>query len=384
MTDGTTVLLTGFPGFLGSALVERLLDRHGSADRLLLLVQSHYREAAERRRADLLDGAATADGDGDLPTVDLVEGDITDPDLGLPDHEAVARETSLVYHLAAVYDLGVDRDLAEAVNVDGTRHVLDLCRAAAAAGGFDRLHYVSTCYVSGRYDGVFTGEMLAEAGPFNNHYEATKHRAEVLVREAMAGDEGDDGDGGDDGLPATVYRPAIAVGDSATGETQKYDGPYYLLSLVRRQHRVAVVPRLGDPRATTLNLVPRDYVVDAVEALSGMSGTVGGTYQLCDPNPPTIAELYRAFGRATGRRILPVPTHPRLAKAACSAPLLGDLLDLEPETIPYLTHPTEYADGATRRALAGTGVAPPAFGSYVDRLVAYVRDHPEVTPDAMT
>ena len=386
----TTVLLTGFPGFLGSALVERLLDRHGDGDALLLLVQARYREAAERRRETLLSDART-DGPGgdptgsaDLPTVDLIEGDITDPNLGAAgtgdadstagwDRDALAARTDLVYHLAAVYDLGVDRDLAEAGNGDGTRHVLEFCADACDDGDLDRLHYMSTCYVSGRYDGTFTGELLAEAGPFNNHYEATKHRAEVLVREAAERQ----------GLPATVYRPAIAVGDSTTGKTQKYDGPYYLLDLVRRQRGVAFVPRIGDPHATTLNLVPRNSVGDASDAHRGMADPVGGTYQLCDPNPPTIAGLYRAFGRATGRRVVPVPASARLAKAACEAPLLGDLLRLEPETVPYLTHPTEYAAGATRAALAGTGIEPPAFESYVDALVAYVREHPEITADAM-
>lgn len=380
----TTVLLTGFPGFLGSALVERLLGRHGDDDTLVLLVQPRYRETAERRRDALLSAAAAAErerdpgSDPDIPRVDLVEGDITDRDLGLGDsgdnrRDALAARTDLVYHLAAVYDLGVESELAAAVNVDGTRHVLDFCADAREAGGFDRLQYVSTCYVSGRYEGTFTGEMLAEAGPFNNHYEATKHRAEVLVREAMTARD----------LPATVYRPAIAVGDSTTGETQKYDGPYYLLDLVRRQPRVAFVPRIGDPRATTLNLVPRDYVVDAIDALSGMADTVGDTYQLCDPNPPTIAGLYRAFGRATGRRIVSVPTPARVAKAACELPIVGDALRLEPETVPYLTHPTEYAEGATRAALSGTGIEPPAFESYVDTLAAYIRAHPEVTPEAM-
>lgn len=363
----TTILLTGFPGFLGSALVERLLDRHDPEDRIVCLIQSRYRDAATERRSSLL--AETADA----PAVELVEGDIVESDLGLAEYDDLATATDLVYHLAAVYDLGVDRAVGEAVNVDGTRNVLAFCDAARAAGGLDRLHYVSTCYVSGRYKGTFTGEMLAEAGRFNNHYEATKHRAEVLVREAMA-----------DGLSATLYRPAIAVGDSTTGETQKYDGPYYLLRLILRQPGVAFVPRLGNPRETTLNLVPRDYVVDAIDALSGMPETVDGTYQLCDPNPPTIAELYDAFAAATGRRVVPVPVPERVAKAACAAPVVGDLLDVEAETIPYLTHPTEYADGETRTALAGTDVTPPAFESYVERLVAYVRAHPEIPSEAMT
>ena len=113
--------------------------------------------------------------------------------------------------LAAVYDLTVPEAVAQRVNVDGTARIIDFCWSREH---LHRLQYVSTSYVSGNYDGEFTEDGLDEGQGFLNHYESTKYAAELLVREAMEA-----------GLPATIYRPGIVVGDSRTGETQKYDGP---------------------------------------------------------------------------------------------------------------------------------------------------------------
>jgi len=352
--------LTGFPGFLGSVLVERLLAR--SDQPITCLIQSTYREQAEQRRRVLTARAG-------VPTdrIDLVAGDITDPDLGLDEYDTLQRAAETVYHLAAVYDLGVDRTLAQRVNVDGTRHVLDFAEGADV----DRLHYVSTCYVSGRYDGAFTHADLDVGQSFNNHYEATKFTAEVAVQERMAA-----------GLPATIYRPAIAVGDSQTGATQKYDGPYYLLALLRRQPRLAVTP--APARPTTLNVVPRDFVVDAIAELSGRADTVGEVYHLANPHPPTVAEIGRAFGRATGQVVVPLRGTARLSASLLErVPAVAERYGLEPAAMPYLTHPTTYTDTNTRRALAGTDVQCPLFESYADRLVAYAHEHPDLGDDAM-
>ncbi|WP_232342899.1 SDR family oxidoreductase [Halosimplex litoreum] len=355
-------LLTGFPGFLGSALVERLLER--SDEPVACLVQTQYRDVAARRAAALADAAGVP-----RDRIRLVEGDITDPDLAVDDYDRLRRETRVVYHLAAVYDLGVARPLAERVNVDGTRHVLRL----ALGADVDRFHHVSTCYVSGRYDGVFTHRDLAVGQSFHNYYEATKFEAERLVRAAMA-----------DGLPATVYRPAIAVGDSRTGETQKFDGPYYLLELILRQWPVAVVPVPLRPSAHRLNVVPRNFVVDALAAISAREDSVGEVYQLCNPHPPTIRELVRTLARAAGRRAVPVRGTTKLARVATErVPTVADGLGVEPAALSYLSQPTTYTDENTRRALAETNVRCPLFSSYADRLVAYAREHRDEDAGAM-
>jgi len=369
-----SVLFTGFPGFLGSALLRRVLSRGDGP--VACLIQPRYRDLAEERAREIVaevggDGSGSGDG-GDPPAVHLYEGDVTEPDLGIgsalddPDLLAGVDE---VYHLAAVYDLSVDADLAEAVNVRGTEHVLGACERL----GVDRLHYVSTCYVSGRYDGVFTADRLREGQSFNNHYEASKHRAEVAVRERMA-----------DGLPATVYRPAIAVGDSETGETDKLDGPYNLLRLLLAQpRRLAVALSVPGAAETELNVVPRDYVVDAITELSGRPETVGETYQLCDPDPLTVPAFVAAMSDAAGRRTVTVPTPKSVAKAAARL-LSARAVDVEPATIDYFDHPTRYRCPNAREALAGTDIAVPPFESYVDRIVAFARENPAIGDDPMT
>ena len=369
-----SVLFTGFPGFLGSALLRRVLSRGDGP--VACLIQPRYRDLAEERAREIVaevggDGSGSGDG-GDPPAVHLYEGDVTEPDLGIgsalddPDLLAGVDE---VYHLAAVYDLSVDADLAEAVNVRGTEHVLGACERL----GVDRLHYVSTCYVSGRYDGVFTADRLREGQSFNNHYEASKHRAEVAVRERMA-----------DGLPATVYRPAIAVGDSETGETDKLDGPYNLLRLLLAQpRRLAVALSVPGAAETELNVVPCDYVVDAITELSGRPETVGETYQLCDPDPLTVPAFVAAMSDAAGRRTVTVPTPKSVAKAAARL-LSARAVDVEPATIDYFDHPTRYRCPNAREALAGTDIAVPPFESYVDRIVAFARENPAIGDDPMT
>ena len=369
-----SVLFTGFPGFLGSALLRRVLSRGDGP--VACLIQPRYRDLAEERAREIVaevggDGSGSGDG-GDPPAVHLYEGDVTEPDLGIgsalddPDLLAGVDE---VYHLAAVYDLSADADLAEAVNVRGTEHVLGACERL----GVDRLHYVSTCYVSGRYDGVFTADRLREGQSFNNHYEASKHRAEVAVRERMA-----------DGLPATVYRPAIAVGDSETGETDKLDGPYNLLRLLLAQpRRLAVALSVPGAAETELNVVPRDYVVDAITELSGRPETVGETYQLCDPDPLTVPAFVAAMSDAAGRRTVTVPTPKSVAKAAARL-LSARAVDVEPATIDYFDHPTRYRCPNAREALAGTDIAVPPFESYVDRIVAFARENPAIGDDPMT
>ena len=375
------VLFTGFPGFLGSALLRRVLARGDGP--VACLIQPQYRDLAEERAREIVaavgdDGGATATGDASTdgtagdPAVHLYEGDLTEPDLGLGsalDDPDLLAGVEAVYHLAAVYDLSVDADLAAAVNVRGTERVLDACERL----GVDRLHYVSTCYVSGRYDGVFTADHLREGQLFNNHYEASKHRAEVAVRERMA-----------DGLPATVYRPAIAVGDSETGETDKLDGPYNLFRLLLAQPEgLAVAFSVPGAAETELNVVPRDYVVDAIAELSGRPETVGETYQLCDPDPLTVPAFVAALSDAAGRRTVTVPTPKRLAKAAARLLSVASV-EVDPATIDYFDHPTRYRCANAREALAGTEVSVPPFESYVDRLVAFARENPSLGDDPMT
>lgn len=357
-----TVFMTGFPGFLGSALLPRILRRtDGTAT---CLVQSKFAAVAERRVAELCAADASLQG-----RIRLVEGDVTQPGLGLD--AAVLDGVTEAWHLAAIYDLAVARDVGVRANVDGTRNVLD---ALEQCSTMTRLQYFSTCYVSGRFAGPFGEDDLEVGAPFNNYYEETKHLAEVEVRRRMAA-----------GMPATIYRPSIVIGDSDTGETQKYDGPYFLMQWLLRQRRYAIMPMVGDPAMTRMNVVPRDFVVDAVEYLSGLSASEGHTYQLADPSALTVEEMTEALARATDRDLIRIPLPRKAARESIAhVPGLYRLMRIPPEAVDYFAHPTHYLTDRCRADLASSGIEPPPFRSYVDRLVQFMRSHPEVGSAAMS
>ena len=360
------LLMTGFPGFLGSALLPRLLARRPDVEAVCLVQPRHAALARSRvKELEVTDPATTG-------RVRLALGDVTVPGLGLDEAERERLDdVSEVWHLAAVYDLAVPPAVARRVNVDGTVNVLAFSRAQP---GLRRFQYVSTCYVSGRHEGLFKEDSLEEGQVFRNHYEETKYEAEVLVRAAMG-----------EGVPATVYRPGIVVGDSATGATQKYDGPYFLATFLRRQPRFALVPRLGDADRVRVCLVPRDFVVDAMDELSVLDRSEGRTYALVDPDPPTAREVVTRFADVLGKRVLwvPLPLHPVHALVD-RVPGAEAVLGLPAEALDYFASPTTYATDHTTTDLAASGVTCPRFADYAERLLDFMRAHPEYGAHAMT
>jgi thioester reductase-like protein len=353
-----SIFFTGFPGFLGVELLPRVLRRAADHD-AVCLVQPKFASLA-RLRAEQLESAHP----GLAGRIRIVEGDITHPALGL-DNDAHTGEVTEIYHLAAVYDLSVARELAMRVNVDGTRHLLDF---AGRCRSLQRFHYISTCYVSGRYAGVFKESDLQKGQRFNNFYEETKYLAEVEVQRRMA-----------EGLPATVYRPAVVVGDSHTGATQKYDGPYYVIQWLLRQPRVAVMPVVGNPHEHCLNVVPRDFVVEAIAYLSGRPEAAGKVYQLADPNPLNVDEMLEVLARATRKTLMRIPLPRGFAKAAIERlPGVYATLRIPASAIDYFVHPTRYDTTQLQRDLRRSGLEIPRFDEYAHRLVEFARQHPEI------
>jgi nucleoside-diphosphate-sugar epimerase len=358
------LFFTGFPGFLGSELVPRILLR-SEGDEAVCLVQPKFADLARRRAREI-----EAREPRCTSRIHLVEGDITRPGLGLSDAAALQRDTVEIYHLAAIYDLSVRRPVGMKVNVEGTRNMLDF---AAGCAGLRRFQYVSTCYVSGRYAGTFRETDLTKGQTFNNFYEETKYLAEVEVQERMK-----------QGLPATIYRPAIVVGDSRTGDTQKYDGPYFAIRWLLRQPGIAIMPVVGDATRCRLNLVPRDFVIGAITYLSGQEKSLGKTYQLADPEPLTIDEVLTAVGKATGRVMIRVPLPVGVAKAAIDwVPGVYRLMKIPSSTIDYFVHPTFYDPSNTLADLKGTDLQVPPLRSYLPTLVSFMRVHPELGSEAM-
>jgi thioester reductase-like protein len=360
-----TVFFTGFPGFLGSELLPRVLKRHPAEVSATCLVQGKFMDLARRRAAEIEKAEPSLAG-----RIALLGGDITAPDLGLSEARELKEEVLEVYHLAAVYDLAVGRELGLRINLDGTRHMLDFAMACKA---LQRFQYVSTCFVSGRFVGAFTENDLEKGQRFNNYYEETKYLAEVEVQKRMK-----------EGLPATLYRPSIVVGDSATGATQKYDGPYFVMQWLLRQMQYAVMPMVGRPTHTRVNVVPRDYVIRALAHLSGLERSRGRVYQLCDPNPLTVAQMVEVLGKATGKNLIKVPLPAWLARNAIAhGPGVYKLMRIPAESLDYFTQPTFYTSNNALADLEGSGIRCPAFSEYAPQLVSFMRQHPEIGAAAM-
>jgi thioester reductase-like protein len=354
----SSIFFTGFPGFLGSELLPRVVLR--TDHDVLCLVQPKFRALAEARAADLVKAHPAL-----ANRIHLVEGDLTQP----LDHIDVG-DVREIYHLAAVYDLSVPRELAFRVNVIGTGRVLDL---AERAPQLERLHYVSTCYVSGRHPGLFLEDDLEKGQSFNNFYEETKQLAEVEVRRRM------------ERIPATVYRPSVVVGDSVTGATQKFDGPYYVMQWLMRQPKVAVLPVVGRPANYYFNVVPRDFMMAALTYLTGLTTNAGRTYARADPAPLTVDETIDTIAEAIGKRVLRIPMTKGMAKGALKyIPGVYRLMRIPAAAVDYFVHPTLYDTTHAREDLAGAGIAAPRLRDYAPRLVEFARAHPEIGSAAMT
>ncbi|MDN5765136.1 MAG: SDR family oxidoreductase [Humibacillus sp.] len=359
----STLLMTGFPGFVGSALLPRLLARRPGVQ-AVCLVQTQHVALARQRVATLTETHPHLKG-----RLQLVEGDITATDLGIC-AGADLGDVREVWHLAAVYDLAVESGVARRVNVDGTNNVLQFC---TSRGSMPRLHHVSTCYVSGSHEGIFGEDDLDEGQVFRNHYESTKWEAEMAVHQAMA-----------DGLPATIYRPGIVVGDSTTGATQKYDGPYFLAAFLLRQLRLAAVPAVGDPDRVRVSLVPRDFVVDAMDELSVLDTSVGRTYALTDPDPPTVREVVDTFADHLGKWVVWVRLPLGVTRGLlATVPGMEWLVGFPAESVDYFASPTTYSTTNTRSDLEGSGVVCPPFADYAATLLEFMRTHPEIDSAAM-
>lgn len=346
-----TIFITGFPGFIAARLVRRLADAKA---RFQILVQPAMMEQAEQDVRHIAEVTATKPD-----AFRLIPGDITDEKLGmsLADTEAVRRDANIIFHLAAIYDLGVRRDLAMRVNVAGTQSVNRFARSLPQLRHY---HYVSTCYVAGRRTGTIYENELAHDAGFRNHYEETKHLAELEV-ERMKGE-----------LPITIHRPSVVCGDSHTGETAKFDGIYYLINYLRKRPALLALANIGNP-AVRLNIVPVDFIVHALAALARDEHAIGATLQLADPAPLTTVELFDHIARALTHRGSLVRLPPPLVRTTLERiPFTDRVTGMPRVAAPYFFIEQEYDTTRAIELLQAHGVACPPFDSYVENLIGYI------------
>ena len=354
MPTEETFFITGFPGFIASRLLRRLAKSGGN---FFLLVQPSLRARAQQEISELVAGTGQS-----ATSFHIMEGDISQPDLGLAlrDRDAALQETTRVFHLAAIYDLAVAREVALRVNVAGTRNLNDLARSMPRLRQY---HHVSTCYVAGKREGaILETELRHEAG-FRNFYEESKYLAELEV-EALKNE-----------LPVTIHRPAVVCGDSRTGKTVKYDGVYYLIHYLLRWPGPLSFFNIGN-HDVCLNLVPVDFVVEALAALACDDAAIGKTLQLADPNPLTTNQLFNAIAKSIngGRSHITVP--PSWVQFSLMLPPSPRITGLPHHAVPYFFVKQTYDTSQAQQQLDSHHIQCPSFIDYVDRIVDYAAKHP--------
>jgi thioester reductase-like protein len=346
------ILLTGATGFVGMAVLARLL----AADHEVhcLIRASDDAEADSRLRAVLHRVQAPATG-----RAVAIAGDLTAPRLGLGErHDEIAAGVGTVIHSAAsvAFDLPIEE--ARAINVEGTRRVLDF---AGAVPDLQRVAYVSTAYVAGNRRGTVY-EDDRETGAFRNSYERSKHEAEAVVRSST--------------LPWTIARPSIIVGESTTGWTASFNVLYAPL----RAFAAGAYPVLPARRRSPVDVVPVDYVADAVAALARHPEAVGGTYHLtAGSHASSVGEIMslttERFERAAPRLVPPRAyrrfLHPLVLRRA--APSTRRVLERSEVYFPYFAMRMRYDDARARALLEPMGIAAPRLADYFERIVEFAR-----------
>lgn len=344
-------LITGFPTFAARKMAEHILQAEPRT-LLYLIVRSKFLKEAEEHLERLQKPQRER--------VIVLEGDAAAMDLGLSgtEHRKLASEVDRIHHMAQVTYLGVDRNTAEQLNVRGTQEILELARVC---GSLKCLVLHSTAQVAGSRTGLVREDELEKGQSFRNVVEETRARAERLARSAMAK------------LPIAVVRPTTIVGDSQTGEVDRFDGPYLLILLIVTSPAEIALPLPGKGD-TPLHLVPIDYVVEASHAIGRHPRAPGRTFHLVDPNPLTAKQIFELVARAGGKRTPRgfIPTN--LTKALLRTPGLERFAKSPRAFVEQLATPVRFDARNTEEILAGSGIVCPPFESYVDQLVAYVRE----------
>ena len=351
----TNALITGFPGFLSKNIILSLRQQQ-IYKKIYVLVLPHLKD-----KADEMIHIIYKDGLVEQQIV-IVEGDITLPNAGLNEEmqELLKREVEYVWHLAAIYDLAVPKDIAWKVNVHGTdlfnKVVLKLPR-------LKRYIYFSTAYVAGKRTGkLLESELINPEEGFKNHYEETKFEAELLVENLK------------DTIPVTIIRPGIVRGNSVTGETIKFDGPYFFINMINKLKKLPVIPYLGKSSAF-INVVPSDYITKAAIYCSLSEDAISKTIHLTDPKPYPVEEIYRAFVKElTGK--YPNGRIPfTLARASVSLYPIRKFLQVEKETLDYLTWQSTFDTTIADQVLKKGNIKCPDFIESIPSMIKFYNEH---------
>jgi thioester reductase-like protein len=352
--QGRKIFFTGYPGFIGRWQVRSILADDPGVE-ITFLVQEKFLSRAGEDIAEL-----EREGKAERGSLRVIPGDVTDPRLGISaeSYESLADWASEVWHLAGAFDLNVPEGLARRVNYWGVRHVVDFSKACS---GLSFLVHFSSVVVHAEREGVITEDELDGGQELINNYFMTKFWGEMEVRRAMQ-----------DGLPAIIIRPAGVMGDSRTGETDKFDNIYLTFGILHLLGRLRLPPLyLGEGKVRP-NFVPIDYLVDAVTAITRNPAAVGRCFHVVDPDPPTSREMFDVIYELTAGRkpSITVPTW----MVDAMAKRLGwafRLVNIPPDSMTYVNHVGLFDASNTLEMLEGTGITCPPIRDYYPRLYAW-------------
>lgn len=362
LDEPTTVFLTGGTGLIGAAVAEAL---GGRGHEVFLLVREKSRRSAETWLRELRKTHEAA-----RKRIVLLGGDLEQPAILDQDkhRQRVVSEARVMIHCGAAMHLAVDAPTAQAVNVQGTRHVLAL---AGELTDLQRFVHFSAAAVAGDHEGRVGEDDLQLGQRFYNHWAESKHQAEVLVREVD--------------LPTTILRPSQVVGDRQTGAIGKVDGVYHLILLLLRvaslPRPLRVLPAAPGGHTAHIDLVPLDWLVDAALALASHDDAVGGSFHLSDPRALTVRQLAKLFASRLGIAgpFFSLPGRPlamllRSNRDSLARQLSDQLLSLPPELADGLAHRARYDTTNAQRLLGPLGLRAPHVADYVDPLLTFARD----------
>ena len=359
-----TYFVTGATGFIGRHLVEELLERDGDIHVLV-------REGSQARLDELVLGWEMSHP-GAAGRIKKVVGDLQLPQLGV-DPGWVDAHTSKIdhlFHLAAIYDMTAGDEINERMNVAGTRNAVALANALQAG----RLHHTSSIAVAGDFKGLFREDMFAEGQKLPSAYHRTKYESEAIVRAESK-------------VPFRVYRPAVVVGHSETGEMDKIDGPYYFCQAIQKLRDTLPqwIPLVG-PELGWTNIVPVDYVARAMDHIAHQPDLDGEAFHLTHPKGIRSGEVLNAFARAAHAPQLAVRIDKKLTDAlpkgvismALKLPQLKGVRDgvlgefgIPGSVIEHVGFPTKFDTRDTERALRGTDIEVPDLDEYAEVLWDY-------------